>query len=1398
MKYLKKIFIIVVSVFILLGLGYVISNAYEIGQTDQLGNLSEQSTIKLGFGALSQIYTHSGVYQSGTGGNGLYCIQHGQGLGGLVTFRATQHVTIEGNTLTKSDGSTTTNLVNGKMAYIISLDQGYGHATLKPGGNKMNLPVYTNAQKAIYHIIEDFIGDPNNISGVKVQKDTTLDPGPVLSDAENYAKSIGDVNDNNENFKDNTDKEKVKKVKISPINSNYIQVGPFNWTFPTGDPLTNIEVKDENGNVISHEKIKYSKENGNSFINVGDIESGKDFYIHVNKEAKVAKITAVGGISKKSNIITADIWFLVSGNNSQTLMKPNHGTTEKEIPFSYDYEIGLLGNLKVVKVNADNHNIKLPDVGFKFRYEDGTYLYKNSKGEISYINETAEKKGTTFKTSSKEADKGEILIEDILPGKYTAIEVNNPNYGYQLVDKTAEVTAQSAKTIKWTIENKQIYVKLSGYIWEDIQSAKQSKPNALAYENSEDNEDTAKNLNQLGKIVVELKQKGKTETIKKTTAKYTENGEKSYLKYSFKDVEIDQLKNYYIEFTYNGLLYTNVTPKIKKDNGSKAIEPQIERTKFENSFAEVHGYKDTEAKTTKNSQGSTDYTIHYTKPKKDNAYHVANLKTNMAEFAMHANTKEAELNLKDEFKAGMEEIENINLGLSMRPQTDMFLRQDLQDIRLDINGYGHTYLYNERYSDKELNEKTAWNVGVKFLKNNRYNQDYMRPIYQADASYIPQDKSQELQAYLTYKIELYNLSSVMDSRINSFVDYYDTRYDLASVKWEDGKDIPYQLDSSYNQNGYKKATIQTDLRLGTNKSKTVLIQFKLNREAILEIMNDGETLENVAEISSYTSFEKGKNTIRSAVDENSIPGNAVPGKADYYENDTEASKAVKLTVANARQVAGMVFEDKTTLNKENNERLGNGIYDAKDKDEKIKDVKVELIDQKTNKVAQVYDEKEQKWKDAVCEKTTDGNGEYIFEGYVPGKYIVRFTWGDNGKYTVQEYKGTIYNETRYNQNQNNLSWYKNDIGTRYTDALDDYALRQNIDHQMQELTYQKAEEIRNRTRQGNDTIITKMQANTLPMEFKIEYDTTQTSGLADKAEFRVENIDYGIAERANQNIELSKNITAFRVSVANESPIIDAYIDQNGKLTGQTDHVVYLRPTEKSQGFIKAELDDEILQNAKAQIEYTLTVKNTSEVDYNTKEYYLFGTNKDKDKKITITPSRIIDYLDGLGTLDTTVENQANWTKVEDVNQLIKTQNENGYEMAKGILNQENVSHLDDKNIYVSTALEKTNIIPGEIAQIKFNAIQTLGNDAETTLNNQAEIIKVTRPAGKMFTSSTPGNYVPKLVASESDDARSETSIITPSTGDNKNYTLPIVIGTTALLILGAGIYFIRKKALDK
>lgn len=124
-------------------------------------------------------------------------------------------------------------------------------------------------------------------------------------------------------------------------------------------------------------------------------------------------------------------------------------------------------DLKIVKEDTDSKT-KLPNVKFKIkRTSDNKFISKSSSGGISYVDEWA---ATEFYTNAN----GEIIVNGVTAGQYIAIEIENPNKGYEKYPNTnitIEATGEgklSRETITSTIDNKRKYIDLSGYVWEDM------------------------------------------------------------------------------------------------------------------------------------------------------------------------------------------------------------------------------------------------------------------------------------------------------------------------------------------------------------------------------------------------------------------------------------------------------------------------------------------------------------------------------------------------------------------------------------------------------------------------------------------------------------------------------------------------------------------------------------------------------------------------------------------------------------------------------------------------------------------------------------------------------------------------------------------------------------------
>ena len=1254
----------------------------------------------------------------------LYCVEKDAPLNGTKTYTVEKYIKIEGNTAWNTDGESVTSNSNGVLAYILSRKLGYNE-----GQNDFR--IISEAQKSIWAYSNTWYSNVGSELGIDwTYENNNGDFGQnLINEGEEYANSIGDVNTK---ITDNTDKDNISTTAYNEDGKSYVRVGPFNWNFE--GTLSEITIYDENNSEYSD--VRYSKYEGNDevFINASDISSDANFYITVeanSEHTKIKGISAKGSIDT-GNVYTAEIWFLShSGQQKLILVNTDTKPTESEINADFDYDITLTKNLEIYKVDSRNEKLPLVGVGFILQNKEMNKYVKQTNGTLSYVDNKND--ATEFMTDSD----GKIKIENLIMGTYVAYETKNPNYGYVIEDEGIEIPVSETVI---TIKNVQKYIKLSGYIWKDVHEGKQTVRNDLYKDGDYDENDESFNG-----ITVRLKDKDGN-TLKET--KSSENGLYNEItggEYIFEDVEIEKLADYYIEFEYDGLIYQSVAININKNNGSKSTD-KVERDVLDKNFTSV------EATGENRVNVNNKYSIGYTNTQD----HVAKI-NDSSSCIIHAKTNDAGYNIANYFKPGTKEIRYINLGLYEKPQADLAIANDLENVNVGVNGYWHVYKYGKRLNDSGMipDNSDSWNVGVKF--KNSYTGTYKRAVYESDVNYQTNDKSKELQVYLTYKIAIRNESSYL-TKANSIVNYFDNRYELvAAGTGIDGQNnITGNLNIASNvkyNDEYNKAIIDTNSVVKSGESNYIYVQYKLNREAVLQILNNKETLYSTVEINSYTVYKDNNGNTVAAVDVDSVPGNMKIGNVDTYEDDTDAAPPVLIKPRDARKITGTVFVDSTTGELKTGEiRQGNGQFD--NGENTVSGVKVTLHE----------------LNNSIPDKKVDtkADGSYEFDKYIPGQYIITYTWGDK-EYKVQYYKGTVYDTSR---EQNNKEWYKDAVDTRKTDAIDNYEERKAIDKEVANITNHTVGEEVSKAYNGEQSAITitKMNSVTPTMEFGVEYETTVTDGTADKVEFIVKNVDFGIVERARQKLDLQKRVSTFKVTLANGQVLADAKVTEDGKLEGTTNHMTYMGPSTNGKGYVKLEVDSELIEGATLEVGYEIKAINQSEVDYMSENYYKYGI---KEGNIaTLTPSAVVDYLDkNLGFVE---DNNRDWKQItsEDLEKL------NAVKVG-------DTEYLNNKKILYTEATTKA-LKPTETVSVGLNVSKLLTSSEDLTFNNDAEVARITPPGNPPV---VPPEYPPVVPA--------EDIIIVPSTGANMNYLLPTIVGMVSLVILGVGVFVIKKKVID-
>ena len=1346
---MKKIKIITNIVTALIVVGFL--------TTAVLAATSDLSKLKgTGYSKIGKVYKLN--YSSLTSNNSTYCIQHNKKLRKEEkSYTLKKYIEIDGKYATvyqDSNGSSynVKSDLNAQVAFILNNQGGYG----KAGEN-------SDTQNALWHITNSWVTALS--LGKSYSGNDKIGANTINKRAVEYADSIGDNKMSSSTGSTSltvtgaTNKNNLTVVDVG----EYYRIGPFNWNFQ--GTVEEVTVTGDNGDVASS-NVRFVKYSGNTanVIDKTEIATGESFYVDVNSKANMKEFKGIKIKTKSeadsTKVYGAKIWMLESSAYQNVIYVD---VESKELPATgegtEEYSVPLTINIGLNKVDDRDEKIPLDHVGFKLKasvYRDGNwvtrYIGNDLKWSVSNIEQAkifyTDKDGKLNATIS-----GETTVENSMK----AVEATNDKYGYaQNIGK--EFTLNKEHEVK--ITNHQYRVKLSGYVWLDTETGKTTLRDDQ-YKQEDDNDGEGFNG-----ITVYLRDKNGNEIKRTTTSELGLYSEINGGEYQFVDVDLDAIQKgeYYVEFEYCGLRYQSVAAKLTQNNGSKAIDTAT-RNVLDSKFTSVDG------------NGTQSLNINGVTVNYNNTANYSSSIKDCSGCNVYARTNEAGFNIYNSFTPGTEEIRYVNLGLFKKAQADYSLMQDLYNVRVSVNGFSHIYRYGSvRYTNNgnDVNADSSWNVGVKFQKNNG---TYKRAIYTADAEYeAPNHKDNELKVYVTYKIAVNNESTYL-GRINSIVDYADKNFDMIAAGTAiDDKDnitgnLQYGNKQEYNDK-YSKYVIDINTELTPGQAKFVYVQFQLNREAVLKIVNNQEVLNNVAEINSYTTFkDNNTQTPVAVVDKDSVPANITVGKIDTYEDDTDSATSLKLELKNARSIVGTVFVDNATVNKDN-ERLGNGVYD--NGEATVAGVKVRLDE--IGKDDSSYDGER-----ISKEVTTDENGNFKIEGYIPGNYNLTYTWG-NKTYKVQYYKGTIYDESR---DQNDKEWYKKDVNTRKTDALDNIDTRKTIDAEMRKITRNNAEDEINKAYEGTSDVIktTSMDSKTPAMSFSVEYDTTITDGNDDKVEFIVKNVDFGIVERAKQLMDISKRVSAFKITLANGQVLMDAEVTEDGKLKGSHSNLSYMGPTNTNginvNGILRAELDSELIEGATVEVTYAIKVTNVSEKDYDSPNYYLYG-NKKGAQLIKNSVTGVIDYLDGkiVFVPDNTWEKKEN-TFIEEVNASEKG----------------NTDYLNSIKTYYTSKLQK-DLAPGESNEVTLKASKLLTSSEDNTFDNKTEIVDVTRKDGDITGTPVKVTWNNGKFFFDTDNA--EKTVIIPSTGENRNYVLPTVIGIIAVAIVGVGVFFIKKYVVDR
>ena len=972
----------------------------------------------------------------------------------------------------------------------------------------------------------------------------------------------------------------------------------------------------------------------------------------------------------------------------------------------------------------------------------------------------------------------------------------------------------------------------------------------------------------------------------------------SYPKYNLDNARYAFLNNSHIEFEYNGLKYTTVEAvSSQQSNKSQGVEMPQSRLALDNAFDEINSQGvinngELYQKINANGGGTPSYTL---SGDNSNSLRTATLNQSNSEFGVRASTKLAGINsIMDSATTGYRyfnvedhhishdpddscpgywcekerdinswTITNLNLGLYQREQPDLAITSDIEQVKVVMKNQAYIYDYNHR-NISSVNSSADFTVSFEKKRNPGV---YTRPVNPSDIAYMNQNDDGKVQVYVTYDIKVINQSNTLPVKVKEIVNYYDDDYTLVSTSnWS----TKSRYGQTYNQNGYKAAytTILTNQVIAPQGvSSIVKIEFEVNEETVKGLINQQDVLiRNVSEINGYstlygsntkcaeykTADELGKTNAQYAgIDIDSAPGNATPGNGSTYEDDTDEAPIFKLNVNRDNKfVSGTIWEDtQTTDSKNKNERLGDGVKDNNENN--VKNVRVELLradsngnvmkDGSGNEVkADLYTIENGRAVTKSAVTYSDDSGHYSFEGIVTDYYVLKYTYGDdtsvlsNGPTMIN---GNVINARNYKSTIVTVDPVKSAVDGNKNDKWH-LTLRDNASIAVDDL--------------DNRLSISSLQYNNFntpvnvtsyspSFRMQVEYDDTgrQESNVdEDGGDFENDSgvFDFGIIERAREDIVIDKTIENLKITLANGQILTEGnpyssnmnYVKALGNTMTTRENVVN---NKKQTKLLYLEMDSELIQGSRIDILYKITATNNSEIDYEydsanggNERYYYFG--EVSSAKIKPSVELVVDYVDNELTVDLDNQNNKNWKQVQA--EELKDQ---------GLISEATYNTIKKtaSNYLIYTTEIFKDIAAGESHSEYLFATKLLANQAnDYTYENHVEILKLngkiarnidsTESSGKQVTKTyKPGTYVPSLtrtaatyvkgtdvrnkdryltdgtletVGLHTQDDDTITVRITPPTGSTDNTMTYIIAGAIAFVIIGIGIYIIKKKVL--
>lgn len=978
--------------------------------------------------------------------------------------------------------------------------------------------------------------------------------------------------------------------------------------------------------------------------------------------------------------------------------------------------------------------------------------------------------------------------------------------------------------------------------------------------------------------------------------------------------------SYYIVFEYDGITYTST---VYNDVNSKRIDSLLDsnakedngivkesRTEFNNRFSTIN-----------NNSGINYYTINR-KGYIPQSIHYYDKNSMSIQSATSLIKMEPDTDISKDLK-----LKYVNLGLRGKDVFDLELTSDVAQIDVIINNQKGVYKYANKVSLRR--EDIVIDDDMANVRKEVYDET-PKYVYQNDEGVNQQirrkdweDKDGLQEIKVTYKITVHNTSPTAGTA-TLITNYYDDEYTFdrayagnTTLSSKDGE----------SGTGYKSRVIETPkTKLEQGNTMDIYVVYTLNNPSETLKDKDRFATYNLAEITEYKTERGAKQSehIRGLLDKDSAPCSANkeqvrlettegqntlttggnPTTVEYYfsgkdlsifkyEDDTFATPTLYFVKNESKRIiTGTIFEDKTKLD-ENKIKSGNGVFNREEKDVSVYGATVLLLEkckegttvntsEKVNYDGVEYDkyyEVDGIYYELRDKTESKENGEFTFEGFLPGHYIIVYHYGDTEKTTLvdqSEKDGIKVNAKSYNgedfQSTNNTGtygyklnetvdyWYVYNESEGVSTGVDNIERRVDVSKEVTGFRDEELVALNNIRVSDNaadvevrysdeeagisDTVVrlkdiidwTRMYANTKSMLFTVERTELRNEKLVQKNEFAdyiVENMNFGIAEVPVTTVDLQKYVSAFTITDSTGRNIL-----ASNRLEEQEDGTLkWGRPkgdvliAEQGEN-IDISIENEELQGARLEIEYTVSVDIETEVNFDNKMRHVvptitgiidfvdnnlsynevLGDNSKYWEVVTYEYARgefakqkYDEITNPEGTVDKTGTKYTTILKATEANPLVN----NKWDEESATVTLEKVLTSTDSTIegIITSTLDMSaysNIV--EIVGFDYKNTSTGAslNFAEgqegIVIDSNGNKAYVMRDRIRTNIIDENGRKVEVVIipGSKYDSATSEILVIHPPTGDSSISMIYLLVAIMSLGILAAGIFGIKKFVIKK